>query len=78
MSNINTEFAESLGREFAEDLNSHPEEAQNWSSLEKGSDIPEMDYITLRDHYLYNEREQREINEIEQAYCDAFNAAFAG
>ena len=74
---MNTEFAASIAREFAEYLNSRPEEAKNWGPLERGSDIPECDHISLRNHYLYSKREPREIDEVEKAYIAAFNAAFA-
>ena len=78
MSAINTEFAKNLAREFAEEINASPAETQNWSRLERDDDVPEMDYIALREHYHYAELDQSEIQEIEQAYKSAFNATFAG
>jgi len=76
MNSINTEFAENLGREFAEELNASPADAQNWSRLGKSDDVPDMDYVALRDHYRYGDLEQCEIAEIEQAYRNGFNSAF--
>ena len=78
MSAINTEFAKTLAREFAEQINASPAESQNWARLERGDDVPEMDYIALRDRYQYADLDQSEIQEIEQAYKSAFNATFAG
>ena len=78
MSAINTVFAKNLAREFANEINASPAEAQNWSRLERDDDVPEMDYIALREHYHYDELDQSEIQEIEQAYKSAFNATFAG
>lgn len=77
MKAINTEFAKHLGREFAQEINASPAEAQNWSRLERDDDVPEMDYIALREHYHYEDLGQSEIQEVEQAYKGAFNATFA-
>lgn len=62
--------AYALGQQFAEYLNQHPEEAQNWSTLDRGDDLPEHDYVTLRDDHGMTP-------EIEDAYRDGFNATFA-
>ncbi|WP_440940927.1 hypothetical protein [Immundisolibacter sp.] len=68
-----TESAYNLGREFAGYLNAHPEEAQNWSHLQRGDDLPVEDYRTLRDEFC---GEDGVTTEIEQAYRDGFNAVF--
>lgn len=78
MNAINTEFAKNLAREFAKQINASPAEAQNWARLERGDDVPEMDYIALREHYHYADLDQSEIQEIEQEYKRAFNTTFAG
>lgn len=77
MSAINPEFARNLGKEFAGQLNQSPMESQNWARLERGDDVPEMDYIALSEHYHYDDLEQSEIQEIEQEYKSSFNATFA-
>ncbi len=58
------------GREMATELNATPSEAQNWSLLARGDDLPEQDYLMLRRAY-------GEVTaEMEAAYRDGFNATF--
>lgn len=74
--NLDTKFATNLGAQFAAEINANPSEAQNWRALERGDDLPEFDYIALRDHYNFDNLDQSDINEIERAYRDGFNAVF--
>jgi hypothetical protein len=76
MSNIDTEFAYDLGAEMAEYVNDHPEEAQNWSPINRGNDIPTEDYVQISRHYGFDDLDAEEIAEIEQAYRDGFNGTF--
>lgn len=62
-------LAETLGRELAEYLNEHPEEAQNWSRLDIGDDMPNEDYRSLS-------RVGEVTSEVEKTYKDAFNSCF--
>lgn len=77
MSTINTTFADNLGREFAAQINANPAEAQNWSELDRNDELPEFDYVALRDHYGFRDMEPASVREVEQAYRDGFNAVFA-
>ena len=78
MTAINTEFAQNLGREFAEELNATPAEAQNWTLLDDGDDVPEMDYIQLREHYDFVTLDEADVRSVERAYKRGFNSAFGG
>ena len=68
--NKSIKIAQALGEEFAEYLNNHPDDAQNWSSLERSDDLPEFDYAELRD------RCGDVTHEMEDAYRDVFNSVF--
>ena len=72
---INTEFATNLGRECAAQINGSTD-ADNWSPLDDGSDIPDGDHCAMRDHYKYCELTYVEIRDIERAYCAGFNSVF--
>lgn len=76
MASINTEFASNLGREFAAQINASPAEAQNWSVMARGEDLPEFDYIALRDHYGFRDMNDADVRAVEDAYRDGFNAVF--
>ena len=62
--------ASSLGRSFAIDLNSQPNEARNWSPIKRGDDLPEFDYCELRNQF------GTVTAEMESAYRDSFNRTF--
>lgn len=64
-----TDFAATLGREFAEYLNGSADR-DNWAALDENDDLPEGDYIALRTEFGSVTRE------MERAYKSAFNAAF--
>ena len=68
--NANEKSFES-GKEFAAELNATPREAQNWGKLGTNDDLPEGDYITLRDEFGEVTRE------MEQAYKKGFNSVFS-
>ena len=68
--NKSTKIAREIAEEFAEYLNSHPADAQNWSRLERSDDLPEFDYAELRN------RCGDVTPEMEDAYRDAFNSVF--
>ena len=72
-SDINTEFAENLGKQFAGEINGS-QDADNWSPLERGDDAPEFDYIELRTHY--GDMFEENSVEIERAYKAGFNSVF--
>ena len=58
------------GKEFAAELNSTPREAQNWGKLDVNDDLPEGDYVSLRDEF-------GEVTaEMERAYKKGFNEVF--
>jgi hypothetical protein len=67
-----TDMARRIGIEFAQELNSHPNDAQNWSALERRDDIPEFDHITLYAEF------GDVTAEMERAYKAAFNETFVG
>ncbi len=75
MNTINLEFAEQLGREFAADVNGSAD-ADNWSKLGQNDDVPDGDYVELRDHYGFRDLEHEQIKAIETAYKTAFNSVF--
>lgn len=55
------------GKSMAIELNDTPREAQNWRLFEPGDDLPEFDYIHLREVY-------GEVTRImEAAYRQGFN-----
>ena len=66
------DMARRIAIAMAQELNSDPREAQNWSALEDHDDLPEFDHITL-----YAEFGEVTV-EMERAYRDAFNDAFVG
>lgn len=66
----NTQKAYEQGAAFAEYLNEHPHEAQNWRPLERGDEMPEGDYIELRDQC------GGVTDEMEAAYRKGFNDTF--
>ena len=68
--NTAIETARKLAREFADYLNSRPDEAQNWSPLGRFSELPEFDYVELRNQF------GDVTGEIEDAYRDTFNDVF--
>ena len=72
----NTQFAFTTGVEMATYLNGQPNEAQNWSRMERGDDIPTEDYMQISQHYDFCELDAEEISEIEQAYRNGFNSTF--
>ena len=58
------------GKEFAAELNATPREAQNWGKLNINNNLPEGDYVTLRDEF------GEVTSEMEQAYKKGFNSVF--
>lgn len=72
----NTTFARNIGVQMAEYLNGQSAEAQNWRPMVAGDDIPTEDYVTLANHYGFNDMEQDEISEVERAYRAGFNETF--
>jgi len=64
------EIAFAAGRAFAAWLNATPAEAQNWRRLVETDDLPEGDYLALRDQC------DTMTPEMERAYRDGFNATF--
>jgi formylmethanofuran dehydrogenase subunit D len=59
------------GKDFAAEINSTPREAQNWSKLDTNDDLPDGDYVTLRDEF-------GEVTvEMEQSYKKGFNEVFS-
>jgi len=65
-----TEAAQAAGREFAAYLNATPHEAQNWRPLENTDNLPDGDYVDLRDRF--GEVSQ----EMEKSYRLGFNDEF--
>ena len=63
-----TNAAYAMGARFAAELNNGPD-ADNWSKLEPGDDLPEFDYLALRDQYGITAQ-------IEAAYRAGFNDTF--
>ena len=62
--------AYAAGSAFATELNATPHDAQNWSLLQRGDDLPTEDYITLT-------REYGDVTpEMEEQYRNGFNAEF--
>lgn len=78
MNTINVQFAEKLGREFAKELNATPAEAQNWTALGDDDEVPEMDYIQLRENYDFASLDETGVRAVERAYKRGFNSTFAG
>ena len=65
-----TEKAFEAGKEFAAELNATPREAQNWGKLGANDDLPEGDYVTLREEF-------GEVTaEMEMVYKKGFNEVF--
>ncbi len=48
---METNFATELGKEFAEQLNNCPQELQNWDRLTEHDQLPNEDYLRLREYY---------------------------
>lgn len=64
------EKAFEAGKEFAAEINATPREAQNWGKLDANDDLPEGDYVTLRDEF-------GEVTaEMERSYKKGFNEVF--
>jgi len=64
------ESARNLAVQFATELNRSAVDAQNWSPLTENDDLPEFDYVTLRQQFGTVTRG------MERAYRDAFNETF--
>lgn len=73
MNNQNAiKLARTLGNGMAEQLNSCPNEAQNWGLMTRDDELPEGDWLMIREV-----AEDGEVTrEMENAYKAAFNAKF--
>ena len=68
--NTSEQKAFQAGKDFAAELNDTPIEAQNWGKLFSTDELPEGDYVTLRDEF-------GEVTlEMESAYRNGFNEIF--
>lgn len=64
------ETARSIAIEFATELNNTPNELENWHQMDVNDNLPEFDYIALRQQFGEVTRE------MERAYKTAFNSTF--
>lgn len=73
---MNTEFAYNLGAEFGKQVMGSVDR-DNWSEMGSEDDLPEFDYIELRDHYGFDSLESGDVRSIENAYRNGFNSEFS-
>jgi len=66
------DMARRIAVDMARELDSNPNEAQNWNALGDNDAIPEFDYITLYAEFGAVTRD------MERAYKAAFNETFLG